>query len=211
MSTRTTTEKCTCFMHTPDPGCFENGEIRGLHCDTISQQEHTPGMIWRQPCTMVRTTHVLLCTTPGPVTCQQPGTGPALSSENTVWNWKREQTRISQLSTVLSRSSVKSAEEPGEGLLIICGWLWRTSPIGLSERSVIEQILFSLWIDRHLNHIWFPCRLWDNSCVRANEEQEPQLFNRFKSVKKLTVLLHKSDTESCDPQTWEPQIFIHRV
>lgn len=29
MSTPTTTEKCTCFMHTPDLGCFEDGVDRG--------------------------------------------------------------------------------------------------------------------------------------------------------------------------------------
>lgn len=127
MSTRTTTEKCTRVSCTLQiPVVLGMGGIGGLDCDTISQQEHTPGMIWRQPCTTVRTTHVLLCTTPGPVTCQQPSTGPTLSSESMVWNWKRVQTRISQLSM---GSSVNWAEEPGEGLLILCSWIWRTSPI----------------------------------------------------------------------------------
>lgn len=34
--------------------------------------------------------------------------------------------------------------------------------------------------------------------VREQEEQEPQLLHRFKSVKKPTVLLRTSDADRCD-------------
>lgn len=139
-------------------------------------------------------TRAAVCPPPGSVTCQQPGTGPALSSENDV-----------KLKTRRCRDLLWTQD---------FNHLWldmKDFPLGFPKQSVIEQILFSLAIDRKLNCIWFPCRLWDNSCGRAKEEQEPQLFNHFKSVKKLTMLLHVSDTDSCDPQTWELQILIHHI
>lgn len=126
--------------------------------------------------------------------------------------------RISQLSTRYHgvRRSVGIFGEPSRGagakdfhhLLVGYEGLHQS---WFSKRSLVEPILFSLEIHRRWKRIWFPCRLWDNSCVRANEEQEPQLFNHFKSVKKLAALLHRSDTDSCDLRTWEPQILIHHV
>lgn len=134
MFTPTTTEKCTCFMHTPDPGCFSGGWGRwgdqGPCTVTPSVSEtHTPGMICRQPCAMVGTTRVLPCEITR--SREQPCTGPGVvhcrlkrrcEIENEGRHGPHSGAR-QRLGSGAVGIFVNSAEEPGGGPQSPPGWI----------------------------------------------------------------------------------------